>query len=125
MTGFRDFLLRGNLVELAVAVIIGTSFGAVVTAFTGMLMDVVGLFGGTPDFSNRSVGGISVGGFLTALISFVFTAAIVYFFVVLPYNKLKERTTKAEQAAPVEAPTTESLLVEIRDLLKAQTPPGP
>ena len=59
VTGFKEFLLRGNLVELAVAVIMGTTFGAVVTAFTAMLMDIIGKAGGVPDFSSTSVAGIT------------------------------------------------------------------
>lgn len=117
MAGFKDFLLRGNLVELAVAVIMGTTFGAVVTAFTAMLMDIIGKFGGVPDFSSASVGGISFGAFLTALLTFILTAAVVYFVVVTPYNKFAELRKKDE---PEAAASSEDLLAEIRDLLKAQ-----
>lgn len=117
LVGFRDFLLRGNLVELAVAVIIGTTFGAVVSTFTQMIMDVIGKFGGVPDFSSTSVYGISVGAFLSALLAFLLTAAVVYFFVVTPYNRFSEITKKGE---PEVAASTEDLLAEIRDLLKAQ-----
>lgn len=117
LTGFKDFLLRGNLVELAVAVIMGTTFGAVVTAFTAMIMDIIGKFGGVPDFSSTSVYGISVGAFLTALLTFLLTAAVVYFLVITPYNRLSD-LRKAED--PTVAASAEDLLAEIRDLLKAQ-----
>ena len=119
MKGFKEFLLRGNLVELAVAFVIGGAFATVVEAFTTMFMDILGKAGGTPDFSAWKPGGVSVGVFLTALVAFVIMAAIVYFGVVLPYNKAKARFEKPveEEAA---APTTEDLLVEIRDVLKTQ-----
>lgn len=115
MKGFKDFLMRGNLVELAVAVIMATVFAAVVTSFTDMIMDIIGKFGGTPDFSSVSVGGIGVGAFLSALLAFLMTAFVVYFFVVLPYNRLSalRKTDEPEVAA-----SSEDLLAEIRDLLR-------
>jgi large conductance mechanosensitive channel len=124
--GFRDFLMRGNLVELAVAVIIGTAFAAVVKAFTAMIMDIIGKFGGVPDFSGRSIYGISVGAFITALLTFVLTAAVVYWLVVIPYNRISARLKK-EQDQPESAPavTSEDLLTEIRDLLRQQASGSP
>ena len=121
MKGFRDFLMRGNLVELAVAVIIGTAFAAVVKAFTDIITDIIGKAGGVPDFSSTSVAGISVGAFITAVLSFVLTAAVVYFLVVIPYNRVTERL-KALDDGPVAPPavTSEDLLTEIRDLLRQQ-----
>lgn len=118
MKGFKDFLLRGNLVELAVAFVIGGAFASVVTAFTAMFVDILGRIGGSPDFSAWRPGGIGVGTFLTALIAFVIMAAVVYFAVVLPYNKAKSMFEKKPDEVP--APTTEQLLVEIRDELKRQ-----
>lgn len=117
MKGFREFLLRGNLVELAVAVIMGTVFAAVVKSFTDMLMDVVGLFGGVPDFSGTQVGGVNVGAFLSSVLTFVLTALVIYFLVVIPFNKFSEITKKDD---PDVAASTEDLLAEIRDLLKEQ-----
>ena len=121
MKGFRDFLMRGNLVELAVAVIMGTAFAAVVKAFTGMIMDLIGKVGGKADFSTVSIAGISVGVFITALLSFVLTAAVVYWLVVIPYNRVSARL-KALEEQPESAPavTSEDLLTEIRDLLQHQ-----
>ncbi len=119
MTGFKNFILRGNLVELAVAVIIGTSFAAVVTAFTGMLLSAVSKVtdGKDPNFDNFAPGDVLVGPFLTALIAFLILAAVVYFFVVVPYTKAKDRFFPAE---PAGTPADVALLEEIRDLLKAQ-----
>lgn len=124
--GFREFLLRGNLVELAIAVIVGTAFARVVEAFTAMILDIVGKVGNVPDFSSRSLGGISVGAFLTALLTFLLTAAVVYFGVVVPYNRLSERLKAgADQSPAAPAVTSEDLLTEIRDLLREQTRRGP
>jgi large conductance mechanosensitive channel len=123
VAGFKEFLLRGNLVDVAVAFIIGAAFGTVTTSFTKLVMDVIGkVIGGQPDFSSVAVGGVNVGVFITALISFAITASVVYFGVVRPYEGLRKRLAKPEpeEAAPV-TPTSEELLAEIRDLLKRQT----
>ena len=91
MSGFRAFILRGNLVELAVAFIIGAAFASLVTAFTEMLMGFIGKIGGQPDFGAVEVAGVNVGQFINALVSFLIIAAVVYFFVVMPYTKAKEK----------------------------------
>ena len=117
MTGFKNFLLRGNLVELAVAFIMAAAFATVVTATVDVLMDLIGKAGGTPDFSNYAPHGVSIGAWLTALISFVLMAAIVYFFIVTPYTKAKERFFPAEDAG---TPADVAVLEEIRDLLIAR-----
>lgn len=125
MTGFKNFILRGNLVELAVAFVMAAAFAAVVTATVGMIMDLIGKVGGTPDFSSYSPGGISVGEFLTALVSFLVIAAVVYFFIVMPYTKAQERYFPKEEPG---TPDDIVLLEEIRDLLAQRnaggTPPG-
>jgi large conductance mechanosensitive channel len=121
MTGFKNFILRGNLVELAVAFIMAAAFAAVVTATVGMIMDLIGKLGGTPDFSSYSPGGISVGAFLTALISFLVIAAVVYFFVVMPYTKAQEKYFPKEE---VGTPDDILLLQEIRDLLAQRNASG-
>lgn len=116
MSGFKNFILRGNLVELAVAVIIGTSFAAVVTAFTKMLLSAIGKVTGgkQPNFDEFAPGDILVGPFLTALIAFLILAFVVYFFVVVPYTKAQEKYfPKAEEGTPADV----ALLTEIRDLL--------
>lgn len=119
MSGFKNFLLRGNLIELAVAFIMGGAFATVVTATVAMLMDVIGYFGNTPDFSDWRPNDISVGAFLTALISFVILAAVVYFAIVLPYTKAREKFFPVEEEESG-TPDDVLLLQEIRDLLKAQ-----
>ena len=120
MTGFKNFILRGNLVELAVAFIMATAFAAVVNATVAVIMDLIGKVGGTPDFSSYSWQGISVGTWLTSVVSFLTIAAVVYFAIVLPYTKAKERFFPAKDAADESAPEDVVLLQEIRDLLAAQ-----
>ena len=123
--GFKDFLLRGNVVDLAVAVVIGAAFGAVVAAFaTDFIGGIIGAIGGSPDFDaagfEANDSKIIIGSTITALINFVIVAAAVYFFVVVPVNSLMERRKQGlepEVAAPSEDIV---LLQEIRDLLRAQ-----
>jgi len=125
MSGFKNFILKGNLVELAVAFIMATAFATVVLATVGMIMDLLGRVGGTPNFSSYSPEGISVGAFLTALVSFVTIAAVVYFLVVVPYMTAQEKYFPKEQPG---TPDDIALLQEIRDLLAAQSatrPPSP
>jgi large conductance mechanosensitive channel len=117
MTGFRNFILRGNLVELAVAFIMATAFAVVVTTFTAIILDLIGKAGGTPDFSNYTPGGVHVGAFITAVVTFLIIAAVVYFFIVMPYTKAKERLFPTE---PEGTPADLAVLEEIRDLLAAQ-----
>ena len=113
--GFKEFILKGNLVELAVAFVMGLAFASVVTEFTAVLMGFIGKIGGQPDFADVTLAKVNVGLFLNALISFVIVAAVLYFFVVVPYNKLLERTKKEEP--PAALPDDVLLLQEIRDLL--------
>lgn len=121
MTGFKNFILRGNLVELAVAFIMATAFAAVVTAFVAIILDLVGKIGGTPNFSGYQPGGVHVGAFITAVISFLVIAAVVYFLVVQPYTIAKERWFPSPEPG---TPEDIKLLQEIRDVLIAQSGPG-
>lgn len=117
LKGFKDFITRGNLVELAVAFIIGGAFATVVTAFTEVVLSLAAKLTpvANPDMTSYRPGGVPVGGFLTALVAFLVLAAVVYFFVVTPYNALQERLSRGEEAAPPSAEI--ALLTEIRDLL--------
>ena len=110
LSGFREFIMRGNVVDLAVAVVIGAAFGAVVASFVAdILTPLLGLVG-VPDFSRASftVGDdaaeVRYGLFLNALIAFLLVAAAIYFFVVKPMNALEAR----RQAGVEETPTTKS-----------------
>jgi large conductance mechanosensitive channel len=121
--GFKDFLLRGNVVDLAVAIVIGIAFGAVIKAFSsGIIGGILGAIGGSPNFDgagftvNKSL--INIGGVITELINFTIVAAAVYFLVVVPVNKLNERRKRGEEPA-LEAPSEDTVLLqEIRDLLR-------
>ena len=125
LKGFKDFLLRGNIVDLAVAVVIGTAFGAVVAAFAkDFIGGIIGAIGGSPDFGTAGFtvnhSDIILGSTVNALINFVIVAAAVYFFVVVPVNSLMARRKQGLEPE-VEATTEDiALLQEIRDLLKAQ-----
>jgi large conductance mechanosensitive channel len=93
MKGFRDFILRGNVVDLAVAVVIGAAFGAVVSAFTSsFLTPLIAAIGGKPDFGSLTVtlnrSRFTYGLFINAVLSFLIIAAVVYFLVVLPMQRL-------------------------------------
>jgi large conductance mechanosensitive channel len=128
LKGFKDFLLRGNVVDLAVAVVIGTAFTAVVNAFvTSFLTPLIALAGGGGQFGGTwTLDGqkFTWGAFLSTVIGFLITAAVVYFLVVLPVHRLLDRLVTGEEPAPV-GPTELELLAEIRDLLRAQQGPAP
>jgi large conductance mechanosensitive channel len=123
LKGFRDFILRGNVVDLAVAVVIGTAFGAVVTAFTkGIVMQFVAALVHMPDFDklafNLNGTPINYGPFLTATLSFLIVAAVIYFFVVVPLNYL---LAKFNQPEPAAAPTTKACPQCLGDIPVAAT----
>jgi large conductance mechanosensitive channel len=104
LDGFKKFILRGNVVDMAVGVVIGAAFGGVVNSLTkGLLTPFIGALIKLPDFSNLKYGNFLVGDFLNAVISFVLIAAAVYFFVVVPINWLVARMHKEQAPA---APTT-------------------
>jgi large conductance mechanosensitive channel len=114
LKGFRDFVARGNVVDLAVGVIIGVAFGGIVDSLVkDIITPILGMMGGQPDFSSIKVGSVSLGNFLNATLSFLIKAAGLYFLVVLPFNRLSKRMAPA---APPPNPQ-EALLREIRDLL--------
>jgi len=131
---FKKFLFRGNVVDLAVAVVIGVAFGAVITAFVdGVINPIVGLVGGNDmsrwDITLKEAAGtkkavvLSYGSVLSAVIDFVLIAAAVFFVIVKPMNVIAARRRRGEE--PIEdtpAPSDEAvLLTEIRDLLAQRT----
>lgn len=127
LKGFKDFLMRGNVVELAVAVIIGTAFTAIVTAIADSLIKpLIAAFGGAKvtGLSWQIVGGnrastVDFAAIITAAINFLIIAAVVYFLIVMPMKKLEERRRRGEEPGPTE-PNDIELLTEIRDLLRHQ-----
>lgn len=119
---FKAFLVRGNVVDLAVAVVIGAAFGQVVTALVkGLITPLIGALGGMPDFSaltftiNNSK--FMYGEFINALVSFVIIAAVVFFFVVKPVNVLLTRMAKGKEAEPEPKDPHLQVLEDIRDAL--------
>lgn len=119
---FQAFLFRGNVVDLAVAVVLGTAFGAVVTSLVdNLLMPIIAMIFGEPDFSaldftiNDAI--FRYGAFITAVISFVLIAIAIFFFVVKPVTLYMERRRRGEEPAPAVVPEDIQLLREIRDLL--------
>jgi large conductance mechanosensitive channel len=125
MKGFRAFLLRGNVVDLAVAVVMGAAFGAIVKSLVDdIIMPLITAIFGKQDYSKLTFkihnSTFAYGDLLTNVISFVSIAAAVYFLIVMPLNRLNERR-KARLGIPEQATATEKeLLAEIRDLLAAQ-----
>ena len=123
ITGFRDFILRGNVVDLAVGVVIGAAFGGVVTAFTNGFIN--------PLIKAITGGGAKVGGqfvvngatfdyglFISAILNFLIIAAFIYFLVVVPVNHLNERLKSKDLRPEAEPSNEEKLLAEIRDALR-------
>ncbi|WP_067476712.1 large conductance mechanosensitive channel protein MscL [Nocardia amamiensis] len=125
---FRDFLFRGNVVDLAVAVVIGTAFVAIITAFTnGIINPILAVFGGTDELglgfrlvADKPATFVQVGPIITAAINFLIIAAVLFFVLVLPATHLKKRFR------PDDATLTDSeVLIQIRDLLaEGQTRTG-
>jgi large conductance mechanosensitive channel len=106
LSGFKNFIMRGNVVDLAVGVVIGGAFGAVVASLTkDLLMPLIGAIVGKPDFSAITAGPLLVGNFLNAVIAFLLVAFAIYFFVVLPMNAVNARMKRDEAPA---APTTKA-----------------
>ena len=117
---FREFLLKGNLIELAVAFVIGVAFAAVIKSLVdNMITPIIGMIGGV-DFSSETftINGsvFRYGAFINDVIYFVLVAAAIFFLVVKPVNAIMARVRKPEELGP-DAPTETGLLIEIRDLL--------
>ncbi len=124
MKDFKEFLLRGNLVDMAVGIVIGVAFAAVVTALVAdLITPLIAAIGGKPNFSNLSFtvnkSHFLYGAFVNAAFTVVVIAAVVYFLVVAPMHRLFERLARGEEPHPA-GPSQVELLVEIRDLLRAQ-----
>ncbi|GLV48267.1 large-conductance mechanosensitive channel [Thermus sp. LT1-2-5] len=120
LQGFKNFLMRGNVVDLAVAVVIGGAFGQVVNSLVAdVLTPLIGALGGAPDFSAVKLGPIALGKFLNAVLNFVVVAAAIYFLVVVPMQEVQKRLKKEEaQAAPPGPPEEVRLLREILEELR-------
>ncbi len=128
LRGFRDFIMRGNVVDLAVGIVIGAAFTGVVTGFTsGFINPLIKVFSG-----GGKVGGVGHlrgvafpwSDFVNSVINFLIVAAVLYFFVVMPLNKLAERRNRNKSPDPVQVSQEVSVLMEIRDALRAGTVPA-
>ena len=121
LKGFRDFILRGNVVDLAVGVVIGAAFGDLVKSMVAdVITPLIGSAAGSkPDFSTVTLGPVFIGKFLNAVISFVIISAVIYFAVVLPMNRLLAYFKSPETEKEVPLTKDQQLLTEIRDALKA------
>ncbi len=128
LKGFKEFVLRGNIIELAIAVVIGSAFAAVVTAFTSAIINpILARIGGVDaggwgiqlgDKGNEATL-INIGTLITAILTFLITAAVVYFVFVVPMNHITERAKSKMKAEEKPAPPSDNeLLLEIRDLLQ-------
>jgi large conductance mechanosensitive channel len=107
LQGFKQFILKGNVVDLAVGVVIGGAFGAIVTALVkDIITPIIGAIGGKPDFSaiNFTINNSKflIGDFLNAVISFLIIATVIYFFVVVPMNKMMAKMKRGEKVDPTE-----------------------
>jgi large conductance mechanosensitive channel len=121
MSGFKDFIMRGNVVDLAVGVIIGAAFGGIVDSMTkDIVTPIIGSLGGQPDFSAIKAGPLGIGAFINAVISFLIKAVVVYFVIVKPFTVLMAKLNPAPPPGqPAPPPPDIKLLTEIRDLLTA------
>lgn len=116
--GFKDFIMQGNVIDLAVAVVIGAAFSAIVTAIVdGLINPLIALLFNADDLSGVMAGPFAIGSIIGAVINFLAVALIVYVVFVTPMNKLKERQAAQAGVVEPEAPTEQELLTEIRDLL--------
>lgn len=114
LKGFRDFIARGNVLDLAVGVIIGAAFGAIVDSLVkDLIAPIIGMAGGTPDFSALKVGPVAVGNFVNAVIAFLIKAAGLYFLIIVPFNRFANKLA----AAPPPPSPSELYLKDIRDAL--------
>ena len=117
LKGFKNFIARGNVIDLAVGVIIGAAFGGIVDSLTkDIITPIIGLVGGQPDFSAIKPFGIGIGNFINAVISFLIKAAGLYFLIVLPFNRFAARLAPAPVITP-----SEQLLTDIRDILSRKS----
>lgn len=127
LKGFKAFIMRGNVVDLAVAVIIGAAFNQIVNSMVGdVLTPLIGAIFGRPDFSGIVLGPIFLGKFINAVVNFLIVAATIHFAVVVPMKKIQEKLDKKkaaeEAAAPAPAPSEEvRLLSEILETLKKKS----
>jgi large conductance mechanosensitive channel len=119
MAGFKDFILRGNVVDLAVGVIIGAAFSGIVDSMVkDVISPIIGFVGGQPDFSAIKIGPVALGNFFNSVIGFLIKAAVIYFMVVKPFSALIHRLYPPSKPGDPPPSPEVKILCEIRDLLK-------
>ena len=118
--GFKEFIAKGNVIDLAVAVVIGAAFSAIIAALVDNLINpLIGLVFNAQDLNHVKLGVIGIGAIIGAVINFLAVALIVYFVFVLPMNKYKEHQAAKNPAVEEETlPSEQELLIEIRDALR-------
>jgi len=127
LKGFKEFIMRGNVIDLAVAVVIGAAFGKIVTALVdGLINPIVAAIFGKPDVTGVGKFTIndaqfSIGLILQEIMNFLFVASAVYFIIVMPMNKLAERRARGVEPEPEPLTTEQQLLTEIRDALRMRS----
>ncbi|MGB3829757.1 MAG: large conductance mechanosensitive channel protein MscL [Ornithinimicrobium sp.] len=130
LNGFKDFLMRGNIVDLAVAVVIGTAFSAVVnTVVSSLIEPILAVFGGAQSdgltfrlVNSNEATAIDISAIINAFVVFLITAAVVYFVFVVPSNRLAERRARDEEPEPEAVAEDVLVLREIRDLMRERDP---
>ncbi|WP_029068300.1 large conductance mechanosensitive channel protein MscL [Jonesia quinghaiensis] len=126
LSGFKDFIVRGNAIDLAVGVVIGAAFTGLVTSLVdNFISPLISMFFGKPNFDAALILTINnadfrFGAILTAIITFLLTAAALYFCIVMPLNKFHERRKQGQEPEPTAPAEDVLLLQEIRDLLKTR-----
>ncbi|ULR39900.1 large conductance mechanosensitive channel protein MscL [Thermus sp. NEB1569] len=118
LKGFRDFIMRGNVVDLAVAVVIGGAFGQVVNSLVAdILTPLIGALGGAPDFSAIKLGPIALGKFINTVVNFLVVGVAIYFLIVVPMQEIEKRRKKAEETAPPPPPEPSEEVKLLREIL--------
>jgi len=122
LRGFKEFLIQGNVISITTAIIIGAAFNQVVNSLVAdVITPIIGALGGNPDFSSIKLGPVWIGKFINAVLNFIIVSSAVYFIIVVPMQKLKERKREAEEeekALPQEPHEEVKLLREILEELR-------
>jgi large conductance mechanosensitive channel len=118
LSEFKKFILKGNIIELAVAVIIGAAFNQIVNSMVAdVITPLIGLIGGSPDFSAIKIGPINIGKFINAILNFLIVAAVIFFGIIKPIKKLQELSNKKENVV-TPTPVVSEEVVLLREILE-------
>lgn len=117
---FKKFILKGNVIDLAVAVIIGGAFNQIINSMVAdVITPIIGIIGGSPDFSSIKLGPVAIGKFINAVLNFIIVSAVIFFGIIKPMKKLQELTVKKEAEEKIAPPpsTPEDILL-LREILE-------